>query len=99
MKININGKVKNYATFRELSDKWMKDPKFKKAYDELDLEYSLIQAILDNRIKKGVTQKELAEKAGTKQSSIARFESGAYNPTLSFIQKLATALDVKIRVS
>lgn len=99
MKIKMkNNKIKEFTTFREIHKEWMKDPEFKKAYDELDLEYALIRAILDARINKGITQKQLAEKIGTKQSSIARFESGNYNPTLAFVQKLAGALGAKIRV-
>ena len=99
MRIKIGkNKIKEYSTFREIRKEWMKDPVFKKASKELELEFALIRAILDARINKGVTQKELADKIGTKQSSIARFESGAYNPTLLFVQKLAHALDIKIRV-
>lgn len=95
----ITFKGKKYRTFREISDKWMKDPAYKKAYDELDLEFSIISAVIDARIKKGLTQKKLAEKMGTKQSSIARFESGNYNPTLAFVQKLLNVIGVKIKVS
>ncbi len=97
-KVTKDKKAKKYTTFKDLHAKWMKNPEFRKARQELELESALIRAIIDNRINKGVTQKELAEKAGTKQSSIARFESGNYNPTLSFVQKLARALDVKIKV-
>lgn len=100
MKIKIGkDKIKGYSTFREIRKEWTKDPAFRKASKELELEFALVRAILNARINKGVTQKELANRVGTKQSSIARFESGAYNPTLSFVQKLARALDVKIRIT
>ena len=92
-------KGKKFTTFRELHAKSMKDPAYKKAYDALEFEFALISAIIRARSEKGVTQKMLAEKMGTKQSSIARFESGTYNPTLAFIQKLVNALDIKIKVS
>lgn len=95
----IKFKGKNYTTLSDLHTKWMRDPAHKKAYDELDLEFSIISAVIDARIKKGMTQKKLAEKMGTKQSSIARFESGNYNPTLAFIQKLLGAIGAKIKVS
>jgi len=99
MKIKMGkNKIKEYTTFREIRKEWMKNPEFRKASKELELGHALIRAILDARINKGLTQKDLAEKIGTKQSSIARFESGAYNPTLSFVQKLAGALDVKIKI-
>lgn len=99
MKIKVGNKTKEYATFREIHKEWMKNPKFRNARKELEFEFALIRAILNARINKGLTQKKLAEKIGTKQSSIARFESGAYNPTLSFVQKLANALGVKIKIS
>src|SRR3989344_7617636 len=99
MKIKIGkNKTKEFTTFREIRKERMKDPKFVKACKERELETAILRAIFDARIKKGITQKELAEKIGTKQSSIARFESGKYSSTLSFIQKLASALNVKMRI-
>ena len=95
----IKYKGKKYNSFRDISDKWMKDKSYKKAYNELEFEFSLIRAIIDARLKKGITQKEIAKRMGTKQSSIARFESGKYNPTLAFVQKLANAVGTKIKVA
>ena len=83
---------------RELTAEWMKDPKFRKAYDDLEVEFTLHSLMIRQRIEKGMTQKKLAELAGTKQSSIARFESGRYNPTFAFVQKLASALGAKLKV-
>lgn len=54
---------------------------------------------MDARAKKGLTQAELARRVGTTQSAIARFESGAGNPTLSFMQKITRALDTEIKIS
>ncbi len=90
---------KQFQTFRQIHRKWQKGKKYKKAYQQLNLEFSLIAALIECRLQKGLTQKQLAERAGTRQSSIARFESGSYNPTLAFVQKLATALDAKIRLA
>ncbi len=45
------------------------------------------------RIKKGYTQKQLADKIGKKQSSIARLEAGIHPPTISFLNEIAVALD------
>ena len=81
---------------RDVHAQAMKDPAFKKAYDDLDFEFAIIGALINARAKRGMTQEKLAEKAGTKQSAIARFEAGRANPTLAFIQKLSDALDLKI---
>ncbi len=86
-------------THKQLKAELMKRPGFKKAYNELEFEFQLIDAIIARRIKGGVTQEELAKKVGTKQSAIARFESGRYNPSLTFINKLSHALDLRLKVT
>ena len=87
-----------YVTLDEWLRESLRDPKFKKEYDALKPKYDLIQAILDARIKDGVTQKELARRAGTTQSAIARFESGAVNPTLDFAARISAAAGAKLEV-
>ena len=87
-----------WVSFKEHLAEMVRDPEFKRAYDDLELEYQLISAIIDQRNKKGLTQQKLAEKLGTKQSAIARFEAGNANPTLSFLKKLSRALDLKLTV-
>lgn len=79
-------------TFNELKSEMMQNSEFKKEYDSLESEYDFIHQIISARIEKNMTQKQLAEKVGTKQSSIARLESGNYNPSLQFLQKVANAL-------
>lgn len=85
-------------SFKPLHDAWMRNPEYKKAYDDLEIEFALIRAILEQRERKGITQKQLAERVGTKQSAIARFESGNANPTLAFVKKLSQALDLHLTV-
>ncbi|MCH5296017.1 MAG: helix-turn-helix transcriptional regulator [Treponema sp.] len=46
-----------------------------------------------------MTQKQLAEKMGTRQSNIARLESGNYNPSLHFLQRVASALGKRLSIS
>ncbi len=94
----MENKLYKMKTFEEVKKEWLKDPEFKKQYEALKLQRSFMKLLVEQRQKKGLTQKELAEKIGTKQSSIARFESGAYNPTLLFVKRLADALGVEITV-
>lgn len=48
-----------------------------------------------------ITQQALADRAGTQKSNISRMESGAYNPTLDFLVKVADSMgkDVDIRIN
>lgn len=86
-------------TYKQLKRELLKDKKIKKAYERLGPEFAVIEMIIKRRIEKGLSQKQLAQRIGTKQSAISRFESGTYNPTLSFLQKIAEALDAKLKIS
>lgn len=94
-------KVRNgqeYVFFQDWLHESLRDPKFKKEYDALEPKYALIRAMLDSRNKKGMTQAEIAHRAGTTQSAIARFESGRTNPTLEFASRLSRALGAKLEI-
>jgi transcriptional regulator with XRE-family HTH domain len=59
--------------------------------------------VREARSSAGLTQRELAERAGTAQSVVARIESGATSPTWDTFARLLTAagfeLDSKLVVS
>jgi ribosome-binding protein aMBF1 (putative translation factor) len=84
--------------FEDYKKKLFKDPEFVKAYHELDPEFAVIEAILRARLKRGVTQKKLAQRLKTKQSAISRLESGTANPSLNFLKRLAEALDSRLEI-
>lgn len=88
--------MKEYAKFRKQT---LKDRAIKKAYEELGPEFEIITLLIKRRLERGLSQEELAEKIGTKQSSISRFESGTYNPTLDFLQKVAECLGSRLKIS
>lgn len=70
-----------------------------KEYEALAPQYDLIDAIVAARIEKKMTQTELANRSGTQQSNISRFESGNYNPSLEFLHKIAAALDKQLEIT
>lgn len=92
-------KTKNLISYEDDLKEQLKDPEFKREYDRLEPRYALIRKLIEARIKKKFTQKELAGRMKTKQSAIARFESGEVNPTFDFAQKLAEALKISITVT
>ena len=85
--------------FDEYKSELLKNPEVKAEYEALAPEYELMRQIINARIEQNMTQKQLAEKIGTKQSSIARLESGNYNPSYQFLQKIANALGKRLTVS
>ena len=62
-------------------------------------EYTVIKSIIAHRHKQGWSQQELAKRVGTKQPVISRLESGASNPTIELLQRVAKALELRLEVS
>lgn len=91
--------MKKPISFSEFKKRLLKDPEIKRYYDDSEAEYQLMVLIIEKRIAKGLTQSDLAKKIGTKQSAIARLESGNYNPSFAFLNKVAIALDTKLKVT
>lgn len=87
-----------FFTDEQVWDKHLKDPEFKKAYDALEFEYAIIDALIKTRIEKKLSQRELAKNIGIAQSALARFETGNTNPTLSLLKKITIGLGLKIVV-
>lgn len=76
----------------------LSDPKVKKAYDASRLEYQVAREIIKARVIKKMTQKDLARRLKTRQSVISRVENAKTVPTLTFLKRLAVALDVPLKV-
>lgn len=85
--------------WKQLKTELLQNKVVKKEYDRLTPRYGAISELISARIKGGITQKELAQKIGTKQSAIARFEAGNVNPSLGFLKKMAEVMGYKINIS
>ena len=90
---------KHMKGYKQFKTKLLKDKEIREAYEKLGPEFALIEIIIRKRSEKGLTQRELAQRIGTKQSAVSRLESGNYNPSLSFLQRIADALDVRLKIS
>jgi transcriptional regulator with XRE-family HTH domain len=56
----------------------------------------MAQRIQELRERRGLTQEQLALKAGISRGYLARLETARHDPTLSTLEKLAKALGVKV---
>ena len=70
----------------------MKDPEFRAEYEALDAEWMLIQSLIEARKSAGLTQEELADKSGVKQSELMELENGQAEPTLRLLLQLAQGM-------
>ena len=85
--------------FHETLNEQLKDPGFKKEYDELEPEFAIINAIVDARKEMGLTQKQLSELTGITQADISKLENGNANPSIKTLQRLAAAMGKKVKIS
>ncbi len=86
------------ARITELHQRWMKEPKYRKAYAALEDEFALAKAVIAARNRAGLTQAELARKMGTKQPVVARMEGGRIQPSLRTLQRLAQATGSRLLI-
>ena len=76
----------------------MKSPEFKAEYEALEPEFVIMQAMIDARKNAGLTQKQLSERAGIAQGDISKLENGNANPSLRTLQRLAGAMQMRLRI-
>jgi ribosome-binding protein aMBF1 (putative translation factor) len=86
------------ARITELHQRWMKEPKYRKAYAALEDEFALAKAVIAARNRAGLTQTELARKMGTTQPVVARMEGGRIQPSLRTLQRLAQATGSRLLI-
>lgn len=95
--INKNKYIADFD-FDEYLKERLKDPVFKKHYDYYGKQLEIAYQILQLRKKKHLSQAQLAKKIGTKQSNIARMESGQQNFSVDILEKIASALGSDLKI-
>ena len=70
----------------------LEDEDFKREYEAFKPEYEAIRAVIAARIEQNMTQKELSERTGIRQSNISRIESGTTSPTIATLARIAAGL-------
>lgn len=82
----------------ELINEEMKNPEFKKAWDDIQPEMDVIRAMIATRNEQNLTQKELAERTGINQADISKLENGTRNPSLKLLKRLADGMGMALKI-
>lgn len=88
-----------YPSFGHYLEKEMKKKSFREGYEEESRKLQIAYQILLLRKKRKMSQAALARKIGTKQSNIARMESGQQNFSVDTLQKIARVFGRNLEVS
>lgn len=84
-------------TYKEHRKELLKDKKVREEYNKLLPEYELAKSIIEQRVRKKLTQEQVAKKAGMPQSTISRIEGLTHGlPKIATLKKIANALDADI---
>jgi transcriptional regulator with XRE-family HTH domain len=95
--VNINQGGDSMArTFESDLQQNLRDPEFAKRFGSAQAKSSFALTLARARAKLGLTQKELANKAGVSQAYIAKLEGGEANPTLERIGSLLAVLELSL---
>ena len=85
-------------TLQDDLKKRLKDPAFRKAWEESEAEYQVSRSLIAARIKRKISQQQLAKRANTTQAVISRLENMTANPSLGLLQKIAQSLGLKVKI-
>lgn len=88
------------SSLQKFKRKALAKPGVREAYDALEDEFAFLDEVLKARAEAGLTQAEVARRAGTTQSAIARLESasGKHSPSISTLQRYAKALGYRLEL-
>jgi DNA-binding XRE family transcriptional regulator len=80
----------------DLHKEWMEDPAYRRAWEALEEEFSLVEALLQARTRAGMTQAQVAKRMKTTQTAIARLEGGRVRPSTRTLESYAAATGHKL---
>lgn len=84
-------------TYKEHRKELLKEKAVREEYEKLLPEYGLAKSIIEQRLRKKMTQEDIAHKAGIPQSTVSRIERLSHGlPKLATLKKIAEALDAKL---
>lgn len=94
----MKNNIKKYKLEKEAHEKRITEHSENIHNNTLNQTSKIIKELVEERHRKGMTQKDVADITGLLPSNIARFEAGTRIPTLIVLQKYASAVGKKIEL-
>jgi HTH-type transcriptional regulator/antitoxin HipB len=95
----VSSSAHQHATLAQARAARRDRPAAAEAYEQTRLRFELAEAVHTRREALGLSQRQLAERAGMTQPGVARFEAGGTMPTIPVLQRLAAALGLQLTIS
>ncbi len=88
------------TNFDAYLEEQLRDPAFRERFEQAGQAWDVALQLIELREQAGLSQKELAQRAGTTQQQISRLESPGYDGhTLRMLRRVANALQAEVVVS
>lgn len=88
--------MKEYKVSDHLKEK-IKDPYYKELYELEAQKFSIVEKIVDYRIKKRLTQSDLAKQVGVTQQQISKVENGEFSSVMT-LEKILLAIGLTVQI-
>lgn len=87
------------TSLADIKKEWLSDPDNAAAYEDVSPEFDLARKLIAARAAAGLSQAQVAERMGTKQSEISRIEGARQNISLAKLGSYANAVGAKLDIS
>lgn len=85
-------------TFNDYLKEQLKDPRFKKEWVKSEAAFQVTRELIKARIQGNLSQRQLAEKAGTTQAVVSRIENMNVSPSVNLLQRIAGSLGKRLEI-
>jgi ribosome-binding protein aMBF1 (putative translation factor) len=87
-----------HSPYEELAQPRRGSQEYREGYAEAQRAYLIGQAVRDRRLELGLSQVELATRAGMTQPALSRLEAGGVVPTIPLLDRISAALNADLIV-
>jgi ribosome-binding protein aMBF1 (putative translation factor) len=87
-----------HTAYEELARERRGSEEYRRGYAEARRAFLIGQAVRERRLALGLSQTELATRAGMTQPALSRLEAGGVVPTIPLLERISMALDAELIV-
>jgi ribosome-binding protein aMBF1 (putative translation factor) len=87
-----------HSSYAEVAGQRGQSEEYREGYAEARRAFLIGQAVRERRLALGLSQVELAARAGMTQPALSRLEAGGVVPTIPLLERIAAALDAELIV-
>ena len=87
-----------HTAYEELARERRGSEEYRQGYAEARRAFLIGRAVRERRLALGLSQTELAARAGMTQPALSRLEAGGVVPTIPLLERISMALDAELIV-